>query len=711
MAAVIFGSGTELKTLRNDLNLNDNAKILQGTDDPTSVAKDAPIGSIYLRTGASGGDIYKKLDAGSTTNWEILGTGGSGINHITNENADGGTTGWAAYADAAASTPVDGTGGSPTVTITRSTTTPLRGTGSFLLTKDAANRQGEGVSSDFTIDRADRFHTLNVSFDYEIGSGTYADDDVAIFIYDVTNTTLITPDQSGLNNVANQGRYTTTFAATDSTSYRLILHVASTSASAYTLEFDNVRVTPDKIAVVANTDDWKEFTMTIDGATTAPTKATSPDVDKALWRRVGDSMEIMYEYRHSSSTGAADGSGIYLFKLPTGYTIDTTKLAVSTSINDSNTVGHTYSRSATASDELWGTVNAYDSTSLMLIIPSSSTNPKEMTFISSSDFPMTTANIKYGFKAIVPISGWSSNFAFSSSQPNVVAIYESDAGQSISNGSNDVIDFEDKIVDSHNAVTTGASWVFTAPVAGQYRVSAKAAYTSTTAWDAGESCSLRLLKNASGHRVLDFIEIQDGTTELIASLGGTVLVDLSSGDTLAVDTTQNTGGALTLLSDATEIYICIEKVGTEVTVANNSPVKSMIHVETPNGFGSTNTAIRIFTNVIDNIGTAITRATSAADGDSYTINEDGVYSVSYTDRRSSATSFFGISKNSNQLTTAFESITSAHKLIGTDAGASVFANTGCSVFLSRGDVIRPHGNLNQDAADANARFIITQVSR
>lgn len=75
--AVIF-SGSDVKALKQNLNLADIAKLLTGTADPTSSAQSAPQGSLYLRTGASGGTIYVKQDAGSSTNWNAL-AGGSFI--------------------------------------------------------------------------------------------------------------------------------------------------------------------------------------------------------------------------------------------------------------------------------------------------------------------------------------------------------------------------------------------------------------------------------------------------------------------------------------------------------------------------------------------------------------------------------------------------------------------------------------------------------
>jgi hypothetical protein len=84
-----------------------------------------------------------KLNRYNGSAWVEVGSGTGVANYISpNDDAEGGTTGWATYADAAATSPVDGTGGSPNVTWTQSTANVLRGSNSFRLTKDAANRQG-----------------------------------------------------------------------------------------------------------------------------------------------------------------------------------------------------------------------------------------------------------------------------------------------------------------------------------------------------------------------------------------------------------------------------------------------------------------------------------------------------------------------------------------------------------------------------------------
>jgi hypothetical protein len=215
------------------------------------------------------GKIYYATDTGNVyydngTILQLIGTGSSGnVNFISNGDAETNlTTGWATYADAAATTPVDGTGGSPTITFasqaasgftttyTATTTAPLRGTYSFEIRKGATNRQGDGVSYDFTTAAADKSVPLNISFNYD-STTAYASGDVAVYIYDVTNATIITPNTVSIPT--GKGSFLASFTATASTSYRLIFHVTSTNASAYGVKIDNVVVGPQPAAGTAVT--------------------------------------------------------------------------------------------------------------------------------------------------------------------------------------------------------------------------------------------------------------------------------------------------------------------------------------------------------------------------------------------------------------------------------------------------------------------------
>lgn len=153
---------------------------------------------------------------------------------------------WHAYADAAAAAPVDGTGGSPTVTCTQSASSPIRNSGSMVITKDAANRQGNGCSVDFTIDNAELGNNLLLNFDFTVGSGTYASGDIAIFDYDGTTATAYSTSAVPTTTTGAVKHFTAHVAinSANGNSHRLIFHIATTSASAYTVKVDWVTPLP-----------------------------------------------------------------------------------------------------------------------------------------------------------------------------------------------------------------------------------------------------------------------------------------------------------------------------------------------------------------------------------------------------------------------------------------------------------------------------------
>ena len=137
--------------------------------------------------------------------------------------------------------------------------------------------------------------------------------------------------------------------------------------------------------------------------------------------------------------------------------------------------------------------------------------------------------------------------------------------------------------------------------------------------------------------------------------------------------------------------------------------KSYVIADSGNGHGSTNTRIRRFSNSTS-VGTAITYADSASNGGSFTINEDGLYFMRYTDSYTGGGATIGISVNSNQLTTSISSITKTDRyaFIGTtDTGDIV----NCSVVrhLSSGDVVRAHTNGNPDETATVIDFIIVRI--
>lgn len=244
------------------------------------------------------------------------------VNYISNKTGTINTAGWATYADAAQTTPVNGTGGSPTVTWTRNTSSPIRGSTDFVFTKGVGNLQGQGASYDFTIATADISKTLQISFDVS-PSVNYLASNMGVYIYDVTNSTLITPASVNIAQAAYN--FQTTFVATTSTSYRLIFHVQdAANTAAYTLNFANIVVGPQLLTLGSQETPWEAFTMSLTGYTGGTVAS--------YMRRSGQNLQIT-----GSVASPTTWSGVLTLTLPNSLTIDSTAIAATGIFQ--NTVG------------------------------------------------------------------------------------------------------------------------------------------------------------------------------------------------------------------------------------------------------------------------------------------------------------------------------------------------------------------------------------
>lgn len=289
------------------------------------------------------GKLYTLDSAG---NEALVGSGGGGVkNLITNGNADDSASSiFIPYADAAATRPVDGTGGSPTVTTSVTSTVPLDGVKSYLLTKPASNVQGQGWAVPFTVDPAYRAKSLKISADFIVNSGTFVagsngasptDGDLIWTVYDVTNSVIIEP--SNIKMFSQSSTISDKFEATFQTSatgasYRLIAHVASTSALAFELKVDNITVSPSNYVYGTPITDWVAYTPVYAGLGTVTTT-------KAFYRRVGQNIEVAI--RASTGTHTAVEANI---SLPSGLSIDTT------TVGSARITGGTFKSSIASND-------------------------------------------------------------------------------------------------------------------------------------------------------------------------------------------------------------------------------------------------------------------------------------------------------------------------------------------------------------------------
>lgn len=169
----------------------------------------------------------------------------------------------------------------------------------------------------------------------------------------------------------------------------------------------------------------------------------------------------------------------------------------------------------------------------------------------------------------------------------------------------------------------------------------------------------------------------------------------------------------TLSNNILDHHIHIQRIPEEtehvITYNSKNAANSMVRLHTGNGHGSTNTAIRRFSTTVTNTGNAITYADSAADGASFTINEDGVYFISYIDSRVAGSTPYGLSLNSTQLTTSIASISTANVLSQVNNPAALEeGQSSWAGILEKGDIIRAHTSGATDGT-SSTNFTISKI--
>jgi len=140
----------------------------------------------------------------------------------------------------------------------------------------------------------------------------------------------------------------------------------------------------------------------ITAVTTNPAKG-SVTRDKAWWRRVGDSIDLRYDFLYS--TAGTAGSGDYLFALPGARQIDTAKISVYTGasldIAVASAIGTVRGKNASGS---WcvGWIVPYDATRFRILVGDPATT---FAFMSNSWFGLSTL-AGLNINATLPVTGW-----------------------------------------------------------------------------------------------------------------------------------------------------------------------------------------------------------------------------------------------------------------------------------------------------------------
>lgn len=235
----------------NFLNVPNGVNIGSRTTDPVSGMKN---GDVYFNT------TVNKLKVYDGTSWKAVGSGsgsgGGSVNLLAlldkNFDAEANTAGWTVYANTTpADRPESGTGGTSSGNLTLSRTTTvgevLNGLGSFKLSKAAFNCQGEGYSMDIAVPLGFRGGMYNFSFQVK-SSSAYPAGAVVAYLYDVTSSKLLQPTPYRVEVPNGQQDRFTGAVQVDAgcATVRVILHVASNSATAFDLFIDEVSMGPSE---------------------------------------------------------------------------------------------------------------------------------------------------------------------------------------------------------------------------------------------------------------------------------------------------------------------------------------------------------------------------------------------------------------------------------------------------------------------------------
>lgn len=469
----------------------------------------------------------------------------------------------------------------------------LGGNYSASLASSAASTPGDMlISKPFYIDLSDQARVLSFKFSYKANSGAAnlnfsgtASNTHAVWIYDVTNGAWIQP--AGVYNLvqgSGVGIATGTFQTpSNSTQFQIALVNVNASGGAFGLYLDDFSVGPQTSVSAPAMSDLQTYTLTIGGVSSAPTPATSA-VSSAQWRRVGDSMEIQYVYSQSSATGAANGSGIYLFPLPSGASIDTSKIIVGTNAigatqNQVGTGSVSNTAAATAQNATHALVFAYNSTNLYLVSPP--TTASELLPVSSSSYQLSAAPTYYSFFAKVPIVGWSSNTVMSADTDTrvVAALYNNPGGQAINNTVTAYLDFPTKVQDTHG--------MYQAPV-GTYSASTGTWSTSAPQWNIPVTGTYRIVVNemtanagTSGFAIMGISKngsniYQQELESTSTRLSGFAVFDypFTTGDYVQATWANVTGSAFGTSASGVRANISIERISGPATIAASESVSA-----------------------------------------------------------------------------------------------------------------------------------------
>lgn len=441
------------------------------------------------------------------------------------------------------------------------------------------------------------------------------------------------------------------------------------------------------------TTDWQSYTPTFNGLGT-------PSAINMQYRRVGDSIEILGKFTAGTTTASE-----MRVSLPSGLVSDSGKITSLTKVGS-------FTKAAAVSAGNGGQWEVYVESNISYLT-FGLYNPNFNGLTKQNGSTLVSTGETVSLHAMVPISGWSSGGG------NNTAIYSLSDWTAYTptisglGSTSNLSAFYRRVGDTLQVtgwVTIGspaASLVTITLPSGLLIDNTKIPVSNTTSTQ-GQAVGYIWGNDGSSGGVSEPIVL------LTATGTSTALIYAGKSGATANQLIPANGNAIyTNSNDPISFQFSVPISGWTATASGTlTAPRSEITVDSGNGFGSTNTTVRRFTNTRKSVGSAIIYADSASNGASFTINESGVYAIEYHDQSSTGAATIGITVNSTALTTSPANITYAQgvRTFMDSSAANFGAHVHWTGNLSAGDVVRAQAGTAANSTNERCMFTIVKVS-
>lgn len=287
-------------------------------------------------------------------------------------------------------------GGTLDGTLADETTSEIAGTTSLKYTMGSTSANDWVKSPNIAIDDKQSGNTVGLEFYYTYNGD---DGDIKVVAWDDTGSTVMNLATDTLKAASNPQRFSVQFPIPSSTTSINWGFQVVTGNSAKVLIIDDVQISTNPFVAknLVQQSDWKTYTPTL----SAGFGTTSNE--SFFYRRLGDSIEIMGYF-----TAGTVAASLCSFSLPTGLSVDTTKLTISgnTTAAEGTLVGF-WEISETASNTNGKLITAPGTDATLIYFGQSSINAANGLIPANGNSIMASGTDQF-LKVVVPISGWTS---------------------------------------------------------------------------------------------------------------------------------------------------------------------------------------------------------------------------------------------------------------------------------------------------------------